>query len=96
LCHVALKKDLLLNSGGAVNKLVQAVRWWRAQLSPYLISTTVEWFDRTRTYPGRLLERHARQGTVRLFRDLEAFEMENDTVALDIPIAWLDEVESPR
>jgi hypothetical protein len=71
-------------------------KWWRAQLSPYLVTPTVEWFDRTRAYPGRVLERRARKGTVRLFRDLEAFEHENVTVALDIPIAWLDEVvESP-
>jgi hypothetical protein len=87
--------DALLRTR-TVNNMGKGPRWWRAQLSPYLISTTVDWFDRTHTYPGRLLERHARQGTVRLFRDLEAFETEDDTVALDIPIAWLDEVESPR
>jgi hypothetical protein len=78
-----------------VNNTGQGVKWWRAKLSPYLVTTTVAWFDRTRAYPGRLLERHAQKGTVRLFRDLEAFEKENEAVALDIPLAWLDEVKSP-
>jgi len=78
-----------------VNNAGQDVTWWRAKLSPYRVTTTVKWFDRTRAYPGRLLERHAQMGTVRLFRDLEAFEKKNDTVALDIPIAWLVEVDSP-
>lgn len=72
----------------------KGAKWWRAKQSPYLVTTTVAWFDRTRAYPGRLVERHAQKGAVRLFRDLEALEMDDETVALDIPIAWLDEVES--
>jgi hypothetical protein len=40
-----------------VNNAGEGAKWWRAKQSPYLVTTTVEWFDRTRAYSGRLVER---------------------------------------
>ena len=71
------------------------MKWWRAR-SPYLIGSRIDWFDRALAYPGRDLTRPKLKGTVRLFRDVDAFEWESVSFSIDVPLAWLDEVDAPK
>jgi hypothetical protein len=70
------------------------LKWWRAK-PPYILGASVNWFERAKAYPGRELERPKLRGTVRVFRDADAFEKENGSRSIDVPRAWLDEVEPP-
>jgi hypothetical protein len=75
--------------------MANELKWWRAK-PPYLLGSSVNWFERAKAYPGRELERPKLRGTVRVFRDGDAFEKENGSLSIDVPRAWLDEVEPPR
>jgi hypothetical protein len=75
--------------------MANEVKWWRAK-PPYLIGGRIDWFDRARAYPGRELTRPKLKGTVRLFRDVDAFEREHVSFSIDVPRAWLDEVEATK
>ena len=71
------------------------MNWWRAK-PRYLTGSHIDWLDPARTYPGRKLTRPKLKGTVRLFRDVDAFERENVSFSIDVPLAWLDEVDAPK
>ena len=59
------------------------LKWWRAK-PPYLLSASVNWFERSKAYPGRELERPKMRGTVRVFRDSDAFDKENVNFGLEV------------
>ena len=75
--------------------MANELKWWRAK-PPYLLGSSVNWFERAKAYPGRELHRSKLRGTVRVFRDGDAFEKEIGSLSIDVPRAWLDEVEPPR
>jgi hypothetical protein len=72
--------------------MLPQVKWWRAKTSTSLGPGRAEWFEQTNTYPGFVVTQPASEGSVRLFRDLDAFKLHDGSFSVDLPLDWLDEV----
>ena len=76
--------------------MIASARWWRIKPSPFVFpSSGPKWLQPGTAYPGIALTLPAQRGKVRLYCDLEAFRSETASLSLEVPIAWLDEMESP-
>jgi len=73
--------------------MIPQVKWWRAKGSPMLGPGRADWFEQQNAYPGFVVSQPPSKGNVRLFRDLDAFKSHDGSFSVDLPLAWLEEVE---